>query len=158
MGQVRIKEAITEAFAVRDHRSKRARKHNLPSLKDAVWHLKKLKKGDDEKLNASSNPLISPTTGPHQGSAGMQNYRNHASSSNHKGGFSTAEEIVPNLASQPLSTSTGYPVNSQGVQSNSNFHPPTNGVSGQNSSQSNEHSLLCSPNYNPLMTVFSNQQ
>ncbi|TXG65213.1 hypothetical protein EZV62_006488 [Acer yangbiense] len=105
---------------------------------------------DDEKLNASTNPILSQTTdsqlhyefaAPYQGFSGMQNANNHASSSqDHKGGFSTAEEIVPNLASQPLDTSTGYPVNAQGVQSNSN------GVSGQNSSQSN---------YNPLMTESS---
>ncbi|KAK2638153.1 hypothetical protein Ddye_025948 [Dipteronia dyeriana] len=45
IGQVRIKEAITEAFAVRDYCSKRAKKHDLPSLKDEVWHLKNVKKG-----------------------------------------------------------------------------------------------------------------
>ncbi|TXG65228.1 hypothetical protein EZV62_006503 [Acer yangbiense] len=44
MGQVRIKEAISEAFTVKDHRGKRARKHDLPSTKDEVWHLKKIKK------------------------------------------------------------------------------------------------------------------
>ncbi|TXG65215.1 hypothetical protein EZV62_006490 [Acer yangbiense] len=44
MGQVRIKEAISEAFVVKDHRGKRARKHDLPSSKDEVWHLKKIKK------------------------------------------------------------------------------------------------------------------
>ncbi|KAK0601733.1 hypothetical protein LWI29_026947 [Acer saccharum] len=144
MGQVRIKEAITEAFAVKDYRSKTNKKHDLPSLDDEVWHLKKVKKGgkyhtrlmdnkiktvgnfkdmyktnpnklrkilkdctdpdweaivhnvscvvdDNEKLNAYSNPLISPTTGPllrqfqspHQGSVGIlqNNDSNRASSS-----------------------------------------------------------------------------
>ncbi|KAK1581107.1 hypothetical protein Q3G72_003217 [Acer saccharum] len=146
MGRVRIKEAITEAFTVRDHRCKMNKKHNLPSLDDEVWHLKKVKKDgkfhtrlidnniqtvrnfkqlhktnpgrlrqilkdctdpdweaivhnascvvdDHEKLNAFSNPLISPTTGPllrqfqspHQGSTGMQKDSNHhrASSTPH---------------------------------------------------------------------------
>ncbi|KAK4851475.1 hypothetical protein QYF36_015459 [Acer negundo] len=115
---------------------------------------------DDKKLNASSNPILSQTTdpslhyeftAPYQGSAGMQNYRNYASSSHHKGGFSTAEEIVSNLASQPQDTSTGYPVNAQGVQSSSNFHPPTNGVSGRDSSQSN----YSQSNYNPIVTESS---
>ncbi|KAK1547913.1 hypothetical protein Q3G72_027543 [Acer saccharum] len=110
MGQARIKEAISQDFAVRDYRVK-----------------------NDQKLNAVQ--MV------HQVFAGMQNANNHASSSHdHKGGFSTAEEIVPNLASQPLDTSTGYPANAQGVQGNSN------GVSGRNSSQSN---------YNPLMTESS---
>ncbi|KAK1582627.1 hypothetical protein Q3G72_016845 [Acer saccharum] len=141
MGRVRIKEAITEAFTVRDHRSKTNKKHDLPSLDDEVWHLKKVKKGgkyhtrlidnkiqtvgnfkdmyktnpnklrkilkdctdpdwevivhnascvvDDENLNAYSNPLKSPTTGPlprqfqspHQGSTGMQKDSNHHRSS-----------------------------------------------------------------------------
>ncbi|KAK3198185.1 hypothetical protein Dsin_021600 [Dipteronia sinensis] len=71
MGQVRIKGAITEAFKVRDHRSK----------------------NDHEKLNAYSNPLISPTTGlllrpfqsPHQGSGEIlqNNDSNRVSSSSH---------------------------------------------------------------------------
>ncbi|TXG65233.1 hypothetical protein EZV62_006508 [Acer yangbiense] len=341
MGQVRIKEAVSEAFAVRDYRSKMNKKHSLPSFDDEVWHLKKItRKGkfhtrlndnnihtirdfknmyktnpielreilkdcsdsdwkeivnhassvaDDEKLNASSNPVTSPTTFPHQGIqgnfrivicvhlfylllktiilnycnhassshhksafllepnlapqspakstcspvnaqgkhdfpfeklessdsgqnssqpselnlfptnntqpmtessqfnngphphisgvqhpnaleahsnhpeaeayhnpttglAGMQYNKNHASSSHgHKGGFST----VPNLAAQPLATSTGYPVNAQGVQSISNFHPPTNGVSGRNLSQLNEYGFQCSRNDNPVMTQSS---
>ncbi|KAK2638336.1 hypothetical protein Ddye_026131 [Dipteronia dyeriana] len=194
MGQVRIKEAITEAFAVRDYRSKRAKKHDLPSLKDEVWHLKNVKKGgkfhtrlidndiqtvkhfndmytrDAKKLREilkdctdedwkeivkdASRVVDDESPVLHQGSTGMQNYRNRASSSHgHKGGSSTAEEIVPNLAAQPLATSTDYPVNAQGVKSISDFHPPTNGVSGQNSSdQSNERGFHCSPNYIPLMT------
>ncbi|KAI9185993.1 hypothetical protein LWI28_012825 [Acer negundo] len=45
MGRVRIKEAITGAFAVKDYRSKTNKKHDLPSLDDEVWHLKKVKKG-----------------------------------------------------------------------------------------------------------------
>ncbi|KAK1582684.1 hypothetical protein Q3G72_017319 [Acer saccharum] len=142
MGRVGIKEAITEAFTVRDHRSKTNKKHDLPSLDDEVWHLKKVKKGgkfhtrlidnnirtvrnfkqlyktnpdqlkqilkdctdpdweaivhnascvvdDHEMLNAYSNPLISPTTGPllrqfqspHQGSTGMQDSNHHRASS-----------------------------------------------------------------------------
>ncbi|TXG65210.1 hypothetical protein EZV62_006485 [Acer yangbiense] len=142
MGRVGIKEAITEAFTVRDHRSKTNKKHDLPSLDDEVWHLKKVKKGgkfhtrlidnnirtvrnfkqlyktnpdqlkqilkdctdpdweaivhnascvvdDHEKLNAYSNPFISPTTGlllrqfqsPHQGSTGMQDSNHHRASS-----------------------------------------------------------------------------
>ncbi|KAK2638237.1 hypothetical protein Ddye_026032 [Dipteronia dyeriana] len=150
MGHVRIKEAITEAFTVRDHRSKTNKKHDLPSLDDEVWHLKKVKKGgkfhtrlidnniqtvgnfkqmyktnpdqlrkilkdctdpdwevivhnascvvdDHGKLNAYSNPLISPTTGhllrpfqsPHQGSTGMQN-----DSSNHHRASSTPHSHV----------------------------------------------------------------
>ncbi|KAK3198192.1 hypothetical protein Dsin_021607 [Dipteronia sinensis] len=145
MGQVRIKGAITEAFTVKDHRSKMNKKHDLPSLDDEVWHLKKITRqgkfhtrlidnnihrirdfkqmyktnpdqlklilkdctesdwemivnnascvvDDHEKLNAYSNPLISPTTGhllrpfqsPHQGSRGMlNNDSNRASSSSH---------------------------------------------------------------------------
>ncbi|KAK1580820.1 hypothetical protein Q3G72_000390 [Acer saccharum] len=82
MGQARIKEAISQAFAVRDYRGK----NTLGLLRLGLG-----------------------------GSTGMQNYRNHASSSHHKGRFSTTEEIVPNLASQPLATSTGYPVNAQRV-------------------------------------------
>ncbi|KAK1581253.1 hypothetical protein Q3G72_004301 [Acer saccharum] len=132
IGQMRIKEAITEAFAVKDYRSKMNKKHDLPSLDDEVWHLKKVKKDgkfhtrlidnniqtvrnlkqllktnpgqlrqilkdctdpdweaivhnascvvdDHEKLNAYSNPLISPTTG----SVGIlqNNDSNRASSS-----------------------------------------------------------------------------
>ncbi|KAI9187015.1 hypothetical protein LWI28_023399 [Acer negundo] len=45
MSQVRIKEAVSEAFAVMGHRSKRIKKHLLPSLDDEVWHLKKITRG-----------------------------------------------------------------------------------------------------------------
>ncbi|KAK2638380.1 hypothetical protein Ddye_026175 [Dipteronia dyeriana] len=45
MGQARIKEAVSETFAVMDHRSKRIKKHHLPSLDDEVWHLKKVTRG-----------------------------------------------------------------------------------------------------------------
>ncbi|KAK1581973.1 hypothetical protein Q3G72_010655 [Acer saccharum] len=97
---------------------------------------------DDEKLNASSNPILSQTTdpplpyeftSPYQDFAGMQNAYNHASSSHdhNLGGFSTAEEIVRNLASHPLDTSTGYPVNAQGVKSNSNFDPSSQYMSDE---------------------------
>ncbi|KAK3198225.1 hypothetical protein Dsin_021640 [Dipteronia sinensis] len=96
---------------------------------------------NDKKLNASSNPILSQTTDPPLHYEFTAPYQ--------------AGEIVPNLDSQPLSTSTGYPVNAQGVQSISNFHPPTNGVSGRNSSQSNEHGFLCSPHHNPLTTESS---
>ncbi|TXG65218.1 hypothetical protein EZV62_006493 [Acer yangbiense] len=146
IGKTRIKEAISQAFVVQDHRKrvyheKRSKKLDLPSLDNEVSPLKKIKK------NAKQIE---------EGFAGMQNANNHASSSHgHKSGFSTADEIVRNLTSQPLSTSTSYPANAQGVQIISNLHPPTNGVSGRNSSQSNEHGIHCSPNYNPLMTESS---
>ncbi|KAK4849878.1 hypothetical protein QYF36_001670 [Acer negundo] len=58
---------------------------------------------DDEKLNASSKPLISPTTVPHQGSTRMQNDCNHASSSN--------------FAPQSPAKSTCSTVNAQGKHS-----------------------------------------
>ncbi|KAK4843075.1 hypothetical protein QYF36_003660 [Acer negundo] len=75
--QVRVTEAISQAFAVRDHRGKMNKKHDHPSLDDEIlndctesdWeeivqHASSVV--DDEKLNASSKPLISPTTVPHQ--------------------------------------------------------------------------------------------
>ncbi|KAK1580851.1 hypothetical protein Q3G72_000665 [Acer saccharum] len=43
-GHVRIKEAISEAFVVKDHRTKRYGKHHPPSLDDEVWRLEKIRK------------------------------------------------------------------------------------------------------------------
>ncbi|TXG65242.1 hypothetical protein EZV62_006517 [Acer yangbiense] len=43
-GHVRIKEAISEAFVVKDHRTKRYGKHHPPSLDDKVWRLDKIRK------------------------------------------------------------------------------------------------------------------
>ncbi|KAK1547905.1 hypothetical protein Q3G72_010507 [Acer saccharum] len=43
-GHVRIKEAISEAFVVKDHRIKRYGKHHPPSLDDEVWRLEKIRK------------------------------------------------------------------------------------------------------------------
>ncbi|KAK4851450.1 hypothetical protein QYF36_015254 [Acer negundo] len=89
-----VTEAISQAFAVRDHRGKMNKKHDHPSLDDEVDFKNMYKTNpiklreilndctesdweeivqhassvvDDEKLNASSKPLISPTTVPHQG-------------------------------------------------------------------------------------------
>ncbi|KAK2638281.1 hypothetical protein Ddye_026076 [Dipteronia dyeriana] len=176
MGQVRIKEAITEPFAVRDHRGRMYKKHDCPSLDDEVWHLKKITRKrefhthlndnnihtirDFKNMN-KTNPIklreilkgcsdldwdvivkhasfVADDESPvlHQG---MQHANNHASSSHgHKGGYLIAKEI--SLASQPLATSTGYPVNAQWVQRNSDFHSLTNGVSGRN-----DGVFLCSP-------------
>ncbi|KAK3198232.1 hypothetical protein Dsin_021647 [Dipteronia sinensis] len=172
MGQARIKEAVSQAFAVRDHRVKRARKHDLPSLKDEVWHLKKVKKGGkfhtrliDNKILTVKNFKQMYKTKPDKLREILKDCTNpdwevivkDASCvvDEESPVLHQAEEIVPNLDFQPLATSTGYPVNAQGVQSISNFHPPTNGVSGRNSSQSNEHGFLCSPHHNPLMTESS---
>ncbi|XP_074311723.1 calmodulin-binding protein 60 B-like [Silene latifolia] len=49
-----IKEAVSEAFVVLDHRGESYQKHNTPSLEDPVWRLKKI-----AKLGASHNKLVS---------------------------------------------------------------------------------------------------
>ncbi|KAK4851394.1 hypothetical protein QYF36_014740 [Acer negundo] len=43
-GQVSIKEAISEAFMVKDHRAEVYKKHCPPSLDDKVWRLEKIRK------------------------------------------------------------------------------------------------------------------
>ncbi|KAH9606269.1 hypothetical protein KSS87_020104 [Heliosperma pusillum] len=49
-----IKEAVSEAFMVLDHRGESYQKHNTPSLEDPVWRLKKI-----AKLGASHKKLES---------------------------------------------------------------------------------------------------
>ncbi|KAK4843655.1 hypothetical protein QYF36_011094 [Acer negundo] len=44
IGQVSIKEAISEAFMVKDHRAEVYKKHCPPSLDDKVWRLEKIRK------------------------------------------------------------------------------------------------------------------
>ncbi|KAF9591606.1 hypothetical protein IFM89_004835 [Coptis chinensis] len=53
---VRIREAITEAFVVRDHRGELYKKHHPPSLSDEVWRLEKIGKEGvfHRKLNAEN--------------------------------------------------------------------------------------------------------
>ncbi|KAJ6765046.1 PROTEIN SAR DEFICIENT 1 [Salix koriyanagi] len=41
---VRIREAITEAFVVKDHRGELYKKHHPPALQDEVWRLEKIGK------------------------------------------------------------------------------------------------------------------
>ncbi|KAG8654354.1 hypothetical protein MANES_05G126656v8 [Manihot esculenta] len=42
---VRIREAMTEAFVVKDHRGELYKKHHPPMLNDEVWRLEKIGKG-----------------------------------------------------------------------------------------------------------------
>ncbi|KAK2638187.1 hypothetical protein Ddye_025982 [Dipteronia dyeriana] len=42
-GHVRIKEAITKPFRVLDYSGRKYKKHDLPSLDNEVWHLKRIK-------------------------------------------------------------------------------------------------------------------
>uniref|UniRef100_A0A0D9W5G6 Uncharacterized protein n=1 Tax=Leersia perrieri TaxID=77586 RepID=A0A0D9W5G6_9ORYZ len=52
---VRVKEAKTEAFTVKDHRGELYKKHYPPSLKDDVWRLEKIGKDGafHKKLNSN---------------------------------------------------------------------------------------------------------
>ncbi|KAF5730343.1 hypothetical protein HS088_TW20G00716 [Tripterygium wilfordii] len=51
---VRIREAMTEAFVVKDHRGELYKKHHPPSLEDKVWRLEKIgKEGAFHKKLAS---------------------------------------------------------------------------------------------------------
>ncbi|KAG5547247.1 hypothetical protein RHGRI_013049 [Rhododendron griersonianum] len=43
--EVRIREARSEAFAVKDHRGEAYKKHHPPNLNDEVWRLEKISKG-----------------------------------------------------------------------------------------------------------------
>ncbi|KAK0600865.1 hypothetical protein LWI29_019026 [Acer saccharum] len=212
MGQVKIKEAITEPFRVLEYRGKMYKKHDHLSLDDKVWHLKKITRNrefhirlkdkgirtirdlnstnlnelkeilkdcsdsdwkeivkhassvaDDEKLNASSNPVISPSTFPHQGIQGnfrivicvhlfylllktiILNYCNHASSSHHKSAFL----LEPNLALQSPAKSTCSPVNAQGKH-DFPFEKLESSDSGQNSSRPSELNLFPTNNTQPM--------
>ncbi|VVB17720.1 unnamed protein product [Arabis nemorensis] len=53
---VKIREAITESFVVRDHRGELYRKHHPPSLFDEVWRLEKIGKDGafHKRLNRSN--------------------------------------------------------------------------------------------------------
>ncbi|GFQ03873.1 hypothetical protein PHJA_002531100 [Phtheirospermum japonicum] len=44
LGDVRVREARSEAFIVRDHRGELYKKHHPPSLSDEVWRLEKIGK------------------------------------------------------------------------------------------------------------------
>ncbi|KAL8042066.1 hypothetical protein ABFX02_09G026300 [Erythranthe guttata] len=44
IGDVRVREAISEPFVVRDHRGELYKKHHPPSLSDEVWRLEKIGK------------------------------------------------------------------------------------------------------------------
>ncbi|GER34126.1 calmodulin binding protein-like [Striga asiatica] len=44
-GVVRVREAITEPFVVKDHRGELYKKHHPPTLDDEVWRLEKIGKG-----------------------------------------------------------------------------------------------------------------
>ncbi|KAJ1279576.1 hypothetical protein BS78_04G165800 [Paspalum vaginatum] len=54
-GGIRVREAKTEAFPVKDHRGELYKKHYPPTLKDDVWRLEKIGKDGafHKKLNAS---------------------------------------------------------------------------------------------------------
>ncbi|CAA7035049.1 unnamed protein product [Microthlaspi erraticum] len=53
---VKVREAVTESFVVRDHRGELYRKHHPPSLFDEVWRLEKIGKDGafHKRLNCSS--------------------------------------------------------------------------------------------------------
>ncbi|KAK4849898.1 hypothetical protein QYF36_001881 [Acer negundo] len=88
-----------------------------------------LLQGDLPSLPSLNDPAeVEPPQFPitaHQGSAGMPNANNHASSSHHNSVISP--EIVQNVASKPLVMSTGSHVNVQllcNSDSGSSSHPP----------------------------------
>ncbi|KAL5212308.1 hypothetical protein ABZP36_023155 [Zizania latifolia] len=57
---IRVREAKTEAFTVKDHRGELYKKHYPPALKDDVWRLEKIGKDGafHKKLNASGIYMV----------------------------------------------------------------------------------------------------
>ncbi|KAK6153332.1 hypothetical protein DH2020_012971 [Rehmannia glutinosa] len=71
IGGIRIREAKTEPFVVRDHRGELYKKHHPPSLSDEVWRLEKIGKGgalhkrlSKERVNTVRDFLILLTLDP----------------------------------------------------------------------------------------------
>ncbi|KAK1582429.1 hypothetical protein Q3G72_014853 [Acer saccharum] len=58
-GQVRIKEARSEAFVVKDHRGELYQKHHPPLLDDEVWRLEKIAKDGKYHTRLTSNNIRS---------------------------------------------------------------------------------------------------
>ncbi|KAK2638542.1 hypothetical protein Ddye_026337 [Dipteronia dyeriana] len=58
-GQVRIKEAISEAFVVKDHRGELYKKHYPPMMEDEVWRLEKIAKDGKYHTRLTSHNICS---------------------------------------------------------------------------------------------------
>ncbi|KAK3198363.1 hypothetical protein Dsin_021778 [Dipteronia sinensis] len=58
-GQVRIKEAKSEAFVVKDHRGELYKKHYPPLLEDEVWRLEKIAKDGKYHTRLTSHNICS---------------------------------------------------------------------------------------------------
>ncbi|XWS64465.1 hypothetical protein CRYUN_Cryun05aG0006400 [Craigia yunnanensis] len=57
-GEVTIKEAISEAFVVKDHRGELYKKHYPPSLLDEVWRLERIAKDGAFHTRLASNKIL----------------------------------------------------------------------------------------------------
>ncbi|XP_031371465.1 protein SAR DEFICIENT 1-like isoform X3 [Punica granatum] len=57
-GVVRIQEAVSEPFVVRDHRGKSYEKHYPPKLEDEVWRLEKIGKEGNLSMKLASAGVI----------------------------------------------------------------------------------------------------
>ncbi|XVE63109.1 hypothetical protein DITRI_Ditri06bG0173300 [Diplodiscus trichospermus] len=58
-GEVTIREAISEAFVVKDHRGELYKKHYPPSLHDEVWRLERIAKGGAFHTRLASKNILS---------------------------------------------------------------------------------------------------
>ncbi|GFY90520.1 calmodulin binding protein-like protein [Actinidia rufa] len=56
--EVRIREARSEAFVVKDHRGESYKKHHPPNLDDEVWRLERISKGGTSHTRLASRGII----------------------------------------------------------------------------------------------------
>ncbi|XP_057962886.1 calmodulin-binding protein 60 B-like [Malania oleifera] len=84
--ELKVREAISEAFMVKDHRGELYKKHHPPSLADEVWRLEKIAKDGASHKRLSSNNIETVKDF-------LQSYYTNESSLRHMLGGATATKI-----------------------------------------------------------------